>query len=423
MTLGSGEFLRICYNGCKLILILMLRSRFPIFKAHPQLVYLDSASTTERVDVSLEAERDYYINCNANVHRGLYPMAEAATEKYEAVRDLVKRFLHARERAEIIFTKGSTESLNIVAQRWGGQFLKREDEVVLSVLEHHSNLVPWQRAAQETGAVLRFCPITRNGNLDYTTLEKLITRKTKMVSITGLSNTLGTVVDIPRVVRFAKKVGAKVCIDAAQLAAHLPIDVQKWDIDFLAFSSHKIYGPTGAGVLYAKREILENMDPWLYGGDMIREVHLFTSTWNDLPWKFEAGTPNIAQIIGMGAALAFMMKLGIKVIENHDRTLQEYAFKKLSELSFVTVYGPKSFQQRRGSLSFTVEGVHPHDVAAILGEEGICVRAGHHCTMPLMQALCLISTVRASFGIYNTREDIDKMILGLEKVAQVFKLR
>jgi cysteine desulfurase/selenocysteine lyase len=399
-----------------------LRAQFPIFKNQPKLVYLDSASTTQRAKASLDAEQDYYLNGNANVHRGLYPLAEEATQRYEHVREIAKKFLHVGKEGEIIFTRGTTEGLNLVASCWGKKFLKKGDEVVLSVLEHHSNLVPWQMVARETGAVLKFCPILSTGNLDYQALEKIITKKTKMVSITGLSNTLGTLIDLPVVVRLAQKVGARVCVDAAQLVAHMSVDVRKLDVDFLAFSSHKIYGPTGAGVLYAKRGLLEAMDPWLGGGDMIREVTQEFSTWNDVPWKFEAGTPSVAQVIGMGAAMEFMMNVGKNTLMKHDRELQEYMFKKLNELPFVTVYGPKGFDQHRGSISFNVKGVHPHDVASILGEEGICVRAGHHCAMPLMQALCLVSTVRVSFGLYNTSKDVEALAKGLKKVAKIFSL-
>lgn len=401
---------------------LQVKDRFPIFKNHPDLVYLDSASTSQRLDDSLAAEQSYYLQYNANVHRGLYPMAEEATTHYENVRSIARKFLNADKEGEIIFTRGTTEGLNIVALCWGKKFLKAGDEIVLSILEHHSNLVPWQMIAKETGALIKFCPILSTGNLDYKALEKLVGKKTKMVSITGLSNTLGTLIDLSVVIRLARKVGAKVCVDAAQLAAHMPIDVQKLDVDFLAFSGHKIYGPTGCGVLYAKREILEDMDPWLGGGDMIREVHEEFSTWNDLPWKFEAGTPNIAQVLGMGAAMEFLMGLGKNALMKHDREMQEYTFKILNELPYVTVYGPKNFDQHRGSISFTVKGVHPHDVAAILGDAGICVRAGHHCTMPLMKALCLLSTVRVSFGVYNTKEDVEALRDGLKRVASVFKL-
>ncbi len=399
-----------------------LRARFPIFKTHPKLVYLDSASTSQRVDSSMKAEQDYYLNSNANVHRGLYPMAEAATEKYESVREIARKFLHAGKDGEVVFTRGATESLNIVALGWGRKFLKKGDEVLLTVLEHHSNLVPWQIVAKEKGARVKFCPILSTGNLDYKALEKLVTKKTKIISVTGLSNTLGTLIDLPVVVRLARKVGAKICVDAAQLVAHMSVDVQKLDVDFLAFSGHKIYGPTGAGVLYAKREILETMDPWLGGGDMIREVSEEFSTWNDIPWKFEAGTPSVAQVIGMGAAMEFMMEVGKNTLMKHDREMQEYTFKKLNELSFVEVYGPKGFDQHRGSISFNVKGVHPHDVAAILGDQGVCVRAGHHCTMPLMKALCQVSTVRVSFGLYNTAKDVEALSKGLKKVAKIFEL-
>lgn len=399
-----------------------LRAAFPFFKNHSKLVYLDSASTTQRAKATLDAEQDYYLESNANVHRGLYPLAEEATERYENVRAIAKKFLHVGKEGEIVFTRGTTESLNLVAQCWGKTFLKRGDEIVLSILEHHSNVVPWQMIAKETGAILKFCPILSTGNLDYKALEKLITKQTKMVSITGLSNTLGTLIDLPVVVRLARKVGALVCVDAAQLVAHMDVNVHKLDVDFLAFSSHKIYGPTGAGVLYAKRELLEAMDPWMGGGDMIREVTQEFSTWNEIPWKFEAGTPSVAQVIGMGAAMEFLMEVGKNTVLRHDRELQEYCFKKLNELPFVTVYGPRGFDQQRGSISFNVKGVHPHDVAAILGEAGVCVRAGHHCAMPLMQALCLVSTVRVSFGLYNTSKDIEALSRGLKKVAKIFSL-
>lgn len=399
-----------------------IKDRFPFFKNHPSVVYLDSASTSQRVDSAVLAEQEYYFEFNANVHRSLYPLAEEATMQYERVREIAKRFVRAGKAHEVIFTRGTTEALNIVAHCWGNTALKKGDEVVLSVLEHHSNLVPWQMLAKRSGAVLKFCPILSTGNLDYKALEKMVSKKTKLISMTGLSNTLGTLVDLPFLARLAKKTGAKLCIDAAQLAAHMPLDVQKFDIDFLAFSSHKIYGPTGAGVLVAKRELLEKMEPWQGGGDMIREVHLEHSTWNDVPWKFEAGTPNIAQVIGMGAAMEFMMEIGKNALMKHDRELQEYCFKKLNELPFVVSYGPRNFDQHRGSVSFTVKGVHPHDVAAILGEEGVCVRAGHHCTMPLMKVLKLPSTVRVSFGLYNTKEDIDALSSALKKVVKVFLL-
>lgn len=399
-----------------------LRARFPFFERHPEVVYLDSAATTQRVDKALQAEQSYYLDWNANVHRGLYPIAEEATEQYEAVRKTVQAFLHAASPRSIVFTKGATESLNIVAQGWGGQFLKKGDQVLLSILEHHSNLVPWQLVAKKTGAFLKFCPIQSDGDLDYEALERLITPRTKIVSITGLSNVLGTLVDIKRVRALSKKAGALLCLDAAQVAAHCPIDVQALDVDFLAFSGHKLYGPTGAGALYAKAEILEAMEPWLGGGDMIREVHQTHSVWNDIPWKFEAGTPNIAQVIGMGAALEFLMELGFTEIIQHDRDLQTYALQKLKTLPFVTLYGPLQFERHRASLSFNLNGIHPHDVSALLGQKNVCIRAGHHCCMPLMEALGLVAVNRVSFGVYNSKEDVDRLITELQEVICKFRL-
>jgi cysteine desulfurase / selenocysteine lyase len=398
------------------------RSQFPIFKKQSDLVYLDSASTTQRPQVVLDALDHYYTEMNANVHRGLYDLSEQATVAYEGVRETVQRFINASEKEEIVFTKGTTEGLNIVAQGWGGKFLKEGDEVVLSVMEHHSNIVPWQLMAEKTGAVIRFCPITDEGLLDYEVLKEMMNERTKMVSLIGISNALGSIVDVGRVANIVAKTEAKLCVDAAQLAAHLPIDVQDMMVDFLVFSSHKIYGPTGAGVLWAKRELLEAMDPFLGGGDMIKTVTTEGSTWNDVPWKFEAGTPNIAQVIGMGAAIEFMEEIGWQAIKEHDRELHEVAIEALETLGFVTVIGPKHVDKQRGSISFVVEGVHPHDVSAILGQEGVCVRAGHHCTMPLMKALDVVATTRASFGLYNTKEDVERLIDGLKKVAETFRI-
>jgi cysteine desulfurase/selenocysteine lyase len=387
----------------------------------PELVYLDSASSTQRADIVLKMLDHYYREMNANVHRGLYELSENATIAYEAVRGKIQEFINAKEEEEVIFTRGTTESLNIVAQGWGGKYLKEGDEVVLTQLEHHSNIVPWHMVAERTGAVVKFAPITDNGDLDYDALESLINDKTKMVSVTGLSNTLGTLVDIERVVKMARKVGSKVCVDAAQLVAHKKVDVQQLDVDFLAFSSHKIYGPTGSGVLYGKRDILEAMDPWLGGGDMIKEVHEDHYTWNDLPWKFEAGTPAIAQVMGMGAAVAFLDEVGMDWIEKHDRELMEYSLEKLGELDYVTVLGVKDLDKHVGALSFVVKDVHPHDVSAILGENNVCVRAGHHCTMTLMKALDVVSTSRVSFGVYNRKPDVDRLVEALDRVSELFR--
>jgi len=399
----------------------MIKSRFPIFNHQSELVYLDSAATAQKLDIVLEAMQRYHETFNANVHRGLYPLAEEATAAYEAVRDQVAVTMKARSREEVIFTHGTTEGLNLVAQGFAPQFLKSGDEIVLTILEHHSNLVPWQMMAKKTGVILKFCPLTKKGILDENALEKLITRRTKIVSVTGLSNTLGFVVDLPRVIARAHAMGAKVCVDAAQYAAHFPIDFKGLDADFLVFSGHKIYGPTGVGVLLAKRDLLEKLEPWMGGGDMIREVHLDHATWNDLPWKFEAGTPPIAEVMGLGAAVSFFHEIGWDVIQKHDQELYDYAKEKLSTLSFVKLLGQGKAGKNCGALSFVVKDVHPHDVAALLGEKNICVRAGHHCTMPLIKALGVSSTTRMSFGIYNTKEDIDRAVSAIREAKN--KLR
>ena len=397
-----------------------VRDHFPFFKQNPAVIYLDSASTTQRVDSALEAEQEFYTKYNANVHRGLYPLAETATEKYEAVREIAQRFLNAPSPKDIVFTRGTTEGLNMVAQCFGSTHLKKGDEILLSTMEHHSNLVPWQMLAQKTGAVLQFCPLTENGDLDYVAFEKKLNFKTKIVSITGLSNVLGTRVDLKKIATLTHAAGAVLCVDAAQLAAHERIDVQELDVDFLALSSHKIYGPTGSGILYAKSELLEQMEPWMGGGDMIRSVTLEASDWNDVPYKFEAGTPNIAGVIGMGAAMEFLMDLGFETTQAHEKNLMELLFAELKALPFVEVYGTQSWLTHRAAVSFNVKGVHAHDTAAVLGDAGICVRAGHHCAMPLHAWLKRPASVRASFGIYNTEADIRSLLNSLRKVSELF---
>lgn len=401
---------------------LQVKDCFPIFQNHPELVYLDSASTCQRAHEAVMAEQEYFFEMNANVHRGLYPMAEEASARYESVRWIVKRFLNARHEEEIVFTHGATEALNLVAVGWGQRHLKMGDEVILSVMEHHSHLVPWQSTAQKTGAILKFCSLTKTGDLDYEALEKLLSPRTKMIALTGLSNVLGTLVDLERVTALARRVSALVAVDGAQLVAHVPVDVQALDIDFLSFSSHKLYGPMGAGVLYAKKEHLEQMDPLLYGGDMIRSVALHESTWNDVPFKFEAGTPNVASVISMGASLEWLMGLGWDAIQAHEKTLFEKINSELRALPFIEVYGTRNWNTHRGAISFNVKGVHPHDVAGLLGEKNICVRAGHHCTMPLHQILKVPATVRASLGVYNEVSDIEALVLGLKEIYERFSV-
>lgn len=383
-------------------------TRFPFFQKNPNVCYLDSAATTERVDIALQAENDFYLNTNANVHRGLYPLAEEATEKYEAVRETVRDFLNAESTNEIIFTRGATEALNLVARSYGEAVLKEGDEILLSIMEHHSNLVPWQIVAKRTGAKLRFVDLDK---------EVEANDRTKIVAITGLSNTLGLAPDLKKIVEEARRVGAVVVLDAAQMIAHLPLDVRALGVDFVAFSSHKMYGSFGAGVLYGRQELLEKMEPMMFGGDMIKEVYLDRSVWNKVPYKFEAGTPGVASVLGMGAAIKFLEEVGFEKIMTHDQQLMKYLKDRMAELGFVKMFG----ENQTAILSFVVSGVHNHDVAAILGDAEICVRAGHHCTMPLMQKMDVSGTTRVSLGIYNSKKDIDRLIFGLNKVKEKFK--
>lgn len=399
----------------------MLKNRFPIFENRPELCFLDNASTTQKPDVVIEALNDFYKNGNANVHRGLYELSENATENYEAVREKVRSFLNAKESGEIVFTHGATEALNLVANAWALPTLKAGDEILLSVLEHHSNIVPWQLCAKKTGAKVLYVPIKENGELDYEAFEKMLSPKTKLLSLTGLSNTLGTLVDFERIVKSAKKVGAKVLMDAAQLVAHKKVDVQALDLDFLVFSSHKLYGPMGAGVLYVKKELLASFEPWMGGGGMIKEVHESHSEWNDSPWKFEAGTPSVANVIGLGAALDFLNEVGMEKIEAHEKTLFTEALEKLGQLSFLKILGPQDPEKHCAVISFTMDGIHPHDVSGLLGEDDICVRAGHHCTMPLMKNMKLSGTTRISLGLYNDSQDLDKLCAALQKTYKRFQ--
>lgn len=398
----------------------MFKERFPIFKRHPELVFLDSASTSQRLDRSLEAGEHYALEMNANVHRALYPMGEAATTAFEEARQTVARFLNAADARSIVFTSGTTESLNLLANSWGRTFLKAGDEVLLSELEHHSNLVPWQQVCHETGATLKVIPVTEEGLLDESSFETLFNPKTRMVSITGLSNTLGTLVDLKKIVKAARAVGALVCIDGAQLVAHSPVDVQELDLDFLAFSGHKIYSQTGLGVLYGKPEHFEKMPPVKFGGSMISEVRWEETSWADFPQKFEGGTPNIAGVLSLAAALEFMMEMGWEKILSHETALMEKALELLPQVPNLRILGPGNAREQRGVLSFVIEGIHPHDVGAMLGLNNICVRAGHHCTMPLMQRLHVPATTRVSFGIYNTVEDLEQLKMALIQISGIF---
>ena len=393
---------------------------FPIFKAQPKLIYLDSAATSLKPQCVIDAMNEYYSSYSANVHRGLYALSEKATEAYEGARMIVKNFINAASEKEIMFTRGATEGLNVVAQGWGSQFLKEGDEVILSIVEHHSNIVPWQMLAKKKKVKLKFIDIDARGMLKTEQLTTLITRRTRMIALSHVSNALGSITGLKPIIQKAHAVNAKVLVDAAQSAPHMPLDVQYLDCDFLVFSGHKMCGPTGIGVLYGKEKILNEMEPFLGGGDMIREVHTTHSTWNEVPWKFEAGTPPIAEAIGLGAALTYLKKIGMNAVRMHEKKILAYALAQLSKNPAVKLYGPCDPEHQSGVISFTLEDIHPHDVAALLDRENIAIRAGHHCCMPLMERLKVPATARASFYLYTTEEDIDALAGALKKVQKVF---
>jgi len=402
-----------------------IRSDFPILSrtVHGKpLVYLDSTASSQKPRAVIEAMSVYYETFNANVHRGVYELSEEATAAMEKARVKVARFINARQSKQIIFTRNTTESINLVAYSWGNANIVAGDVIVLTEMEHHSNLVPWQLLAQRTGARLEFIPITDDGLLRLDIYEQLLRQQPKLVAFTHMSNVLGTINPAREMIAQAHVVGATVLIDAAQSVPHLPVDVQALDADFLCFSGHKMLGPTGIGVLYGKRDLLEAMPPFMGGGDMIRTVGLRQSTWNDLPWKFEAGTPAIAEAIGMGAAVDYLNTLGMKNVLQHEQALTHYAMEQLQAVPGLTIYGPEA-AQRGGVVSFTLGDIHPHDLASILDQEaGVAVRAGHHCAQPLMERLGLAATARASFYVYTLQEEIDALVQGLHRAIQIFNL-
>lgn len=400
-----------------------IRSDFPILQRKingKQLAYLDSAATSQKPRTVIETIKEYYEQHNANIHRGVYKLSEEATIAYEAAHDRVARFINAAQE-EVIFTRNTTESINLVSYAWGLDNLKKGDEIVLTQLEHHSNIVPWQQVAKRTGAVVKYIPILSDGTLDMHAAATMITAKAKLVAAGHVSNALGTINDIRTLARLAHQHGALFLGDAAQAVPHMPVDVKALDVDFMAFSGHKMLGPTGIGVLYGKKNILEKMQPFLSGGDMIREVTFEKTTFNDLPWKFEAGTSNIAGGIGLGAAAEYLQKVGMERIHKHAMQLTAYAYEQLKKDPAVTLYGPE-LSRRSGIISFNLKGVHPHDLAQVLDHEGIAIRGGHHCAMPLMGVLGVSSTSRASFYLYNTMEEIDRLIAGVQKAKKVFAL-
>ncbi|KSU02088.1 Cysteine desulfurase SufS subfamily [Lactococcus lactis subsp. lactis] len=384
------------------------------------LVYLDNAATTQKPLKVLAAIKDYYENDNANVHRGVHTLAERATEKYEAAREKVRHFINAKSTKEVLFTRGTTTSINWVAQ-FAGQILKTGDEIVISIMEHHSNIVPWQEVVKKTGAILKFVYL-KDGQLDMDDLRKKITNQTKFVSIAHVSNVLGTINPVEEITKIAHEHGAYMVVDGAQSTPHMAIDLQKMDVDFFAFSGHKMMGPTGIGVLYGKEELLNQFEPVEFGGEMIDFVYESHSTWTELPWKFEAGTPNIAGAIALGAAIDYIQELGIDQIHQHEIELIDYLMPKLQEIEGLKIYGPKDNVKRGGLIAFNIEGLHPHDVATALDMEGVAVRAGHHCAQPLLNYLETPATARASFYLYNTKADCDKLVEALKKTKEFFNL-
>ena len=402
--------------------ILTIRKQFPILNqevnGHP-LVYFDNAATTQKPKAVIQALVDYYSGYNSNIHRGIHTLAEKATHAFEETRVAAQHFIGASEKEEIIFVRGVTEAINLVANCLGRSLLKSGDEIILSGLEHHSNIVPWQIVAEERGAIIKVIPVTSSGELDLLQFEKLLSGKTKVVSVNHASNSLGTVNPIETIIQKAHAVGALVMIDGAQAAAHLEIDVQKLDCDFYCISGHKMYGPTGAGVLYGKRALLERMPPYMGGGEMIKEVTFAKTTYNDIPYKFEAGTPNIADVIALGEAFSFVRNIGKDSIRRHESDLLSYAVKKLNDIKGIQLIGTAA--DKVSVQSFLIEGVHPFDVGQLLDTRGIAVRTGHHCTQPLMDHFGIEGTVRASFAVYNTREEIDALAEGLTRIKGFLK--
>ncbi len=399
-----------------------IRSYFPILDQEVNgkpLVYLDSAATSQKPVQVIEALNKYYREYNSNVHRGVHTLGTKATDGYEGAREKVRKFINANTVQEIIFTRGTTSAINLVAASYGLEHVKEGDEIVISYMEHHSNLIPWQQVAKKTGATLKYLPMQQDGTITLEDVKNTVTPQTKIVAITYVSNVLGTINPIKEIAEIAHQNGAIIVVDGAQAAPHIKIDVQELNCDFLAFSGHKMCAPTGIGVLYGKKQLLEKMEPIEFGGEMIDFVDLYDSTWKELPWKFEGGTPIIAGAIGLGAAIDFLEEVGMENILEHEHHLAKYAMEKMSTIEGITIYGPAA-DKRAGVVTFNIKDVHPHDVATVLDSEGIAVRAGHHCAQPLMKWLNVSATARASFYLYNTEEDIDRLVAGLVKTKEYF---
>ena len=397
-----------------------IRQQFPLLnrevKGKP-LIYFDNAATSQKPQSVIDALVNYYTNYNANVHRGIHTLAEEATLAFEATRDAAQQFIHAASREQIIFTRGTTEGINLVAYTWGRQNINAGDEIIISTMEHHSNIVPWQILCEEKGAVLKVIPINDEGELLFDAYKKLLSQKTKLVSVVHVSNALGTINPVKQIIDAAHKTGALVLIDGAQSAVHLDIDVQQMDCDFFAFSSHKLYGPTGMGVLYGKKHLLEAMPVFHGGGEMIKEVSFEKTTYNDLPYKYEAGTPNIADAIAFKSALDFIDETGKDNIRKHEEELLHYATKQLQQIPGLKIIG--TAKEKASVVSFVIDNLHPQDIGILLDNRGIAVRTGHHCAQPLMHRFGITGTVRASFAVYNTKEEIDELIVGLQKTIKM----
>lgn len=401
----------------------MIRDEFPVLsrteKGKP-IVYLDNAATTQKPNRVIDTITHFYRDENATIHRGIYELSVNATDAYTEAHRKVARLIGADSERSIIFTRNATEALNLIASAWGREHISSGDEILIALMAHHSDIVPWLQLAKEKGAKVIWAEITDTGELDLRDLKRKITEKTKIVSVMHCSNVLGTINPVAEIGEWAHEAGALFVVDGAQSVPHMPVDVKELDCDFLAFSGHKMFGPTGIGVLYGKEEILENMEPYVVGGDMISEVHLDHAKWNELPWKYEAGTSNIAGGIGLGAAVDYIQSIGWETILQQERELCRYAYSKLEAIEDIVFYGPPKEKERVPLISFNLKGLHPHDVATVLAEEGICVRAGHHCTQPLMRRLGVAATTRVSFAPYNTTEEIDRLAEALEKSRKFF---
>ncbi|MAJ91124.1 MAG: cysteine desulfurase CsdA [Legionellales bacterium] len=398
-----------------------IREDFPILHQEingKPLVYLDNAATTQKPKSVIDTIEKYYSEYNSNIHRGVHTLSENATDAYESVRLKIKKFINANSTKEIVFVRGATEAINLVAQSFGRNTLDKEDEIIITELEHHANIVPWQLLSQQTGAKLRYIPINDNGELVESEYKKLLNEKTKIVAVGHISNALGTINSVENIISLAHEYGAKVLVDGAQATSHTPIDVKKLDCDFYVFSGHKLFAPTGIGVLYGKEDLLEKMPPYQGGGDMIKMVSMKETQYNELPYKFEAGTPNISGVIGLGAAIEYVNKIGLENIALHENELLDYANKKASEIKALKFVG--TAKNKTSILSFTLDNIHPHDVGTILNNEGVAIRTGHHCAMPVMEHFKIPATSRASFSFYNTHAEVDALIKAIDKCNKVF---